>query len=992
LNSCLQELEHLARSETGCRKAAWVKTLFYSAVAAVEDYKTCGLKTDLHVDKTSWVSRKIESSTIHVNPENCGALYDRSTNPRGSYCLTLTTVENVLGRKLDRSWEQKVLKRNIGHHEWSVAAIILGMNSMRSDLLLAIIEANWFELPLFYWIEGLSNIILAVRRCPWIKGVADDVMAGYDLRKILNCCDRTKGDADWDNVKDKMFSEGNIHFAIDKEGRLDRDLWKTQAVSLTQRICDLAVQRLVTESDIPSIQDWWDSRWGWSPSGSTSSKSKVHSIIDQDGRLEKQTRGNKKAVLEQRQSDYMAKVLTLQPGDVARGSTKQEPGNKLRDLEAQTDEAFFVSSYASLGIEKSMNIEGMIGKQTPNDIAQWVLSSNRLSRNDCWLSMDYKAFNLHHEQRDICNIDYCFMNSWNKFGYSEVMKKEKMECCLWSGRAHSNRFLKLKDDWSRSLNGLWSGHRNTSRDNTILHKVYSDMALLDMSKLLGRKIMPKDVNIHGDDEDLKFSHWIETLLYYTVHKLQNHVLKASKQMAGVVHEFLQRIAVPNKHVLRPMWSMLAQTASGNWYKENFVWYGACIQSISDNCWELFCRGMPFKWARRLAVNTLNAQLRVPLDDGLWKKMEWWQYRHGENGHPLWVGTPGLRKKAPKLTPKVIPNMAVSCNASTAWLSKLEKRVNIWLSERQRQSYLDESRADSYNKMYIKNRIDNQKVDAKDGWPERETEITDSMLDKGYIEEMPMNLVLSEISAQPGDRRPASMDEVASRFGMDAKFIESVGGMNVVISRLHPKYAMRYEQPAEVRLVDWRYHRADDAITSWASNTQAISIKHPQPSVRTCENYYSNLNRKLYLAPNMAGKTTATERWIKQGLRCMDIDNIHELRNLETRAVDGWVSTSLSEQLAADYINKHVLGGAYDRITTQRVNRHLVDILDARVNYLHIVVVDPGIKVLLQRGKARNWTSDLVFEKYNRWKEQTESLINKLKRNGFNNISYNVDFD
>lgn len=305
-------------------RVAWVKTLFYNSVASAEDYKAVGATVNMDIEGGyAWVD--IKHVHRHINPENCIKWYDRSMNPRGSYCLSLTTVVEILGRQLTEEWEQFLLNVNIGYAEWSVAAMILGINSLALDLKAAIIKGGWHKVPLELWHIVIKPKLTALRRCPWILGAESITCPGYYLRKMLNCTGRVKGDADWDKVLDNSCDNMRIHFSIDNSGKLNRQKWIVLERKMLEAICEEVVSSVCDSGQIPDMNEWWESRFGWCPSGSTSSKAKVAEIIAQDARLDNTIRGNKKTVIEQRGSLYPWMILNTKPADWARGSTKTEP-------------------------------------------------------------------------------------------------------------------------------------------------------------------------------------------------------------------------------------------------------------------------------------------------------------------------------------------------------------------------------------------------------------------------------------------------------------------------------------------------------------------------------------------------------------------------------------------------------------------------------------------------------------------------------------------
>jgi len=80
--------------------------------------------------------------------------------------LTITTVYEVLQRA-PNSWERELMGANLGHMQWSVAAMILGINSLSAaHRRLLIDEYHMHWVPLNLWRVVFKDWIVALRRCP----------------------------------------------------------------------------------------------------------------------------------------------------------------------------------------------------------------------------------------------------------------------------------------------------------------------------------------------------------------------------------------------------------------------------------------------------------------------------------------------------------------------------------------------------------------------------------------------------------------------------------------------------------------------------------------------------------------------------------------------------------------------------------------------------------------------------------------------------------
>lgn len=950
----------------GPLEGSWVKTLYLNALAGAEDYLRCGIAV-----APPRVSAERPKRLAHVNPELCAHRFSRGDVPRGSYPLTLTTTFTVLGRA-PQPWEQECMGANLGYAEWSIAAFILGVNCLEPDIIQYIVTNMMHWVPLKDWNKEFKTWSTAVRRCPKLVGVQDN-LAGYHLRKLFNVCIRTKDDADWNTEKYNRTDGTRVHFACDGL-KLSRQRWRVLLNPILRRLTDDVVATTILAEKLPTMEEWWNSRWGWAPSGSTSRRHLIAQAASVDTRLGPQARPGKKTIVETLPDDFPETILAGRAGDVARASTKNEPGEKNRALYAHMDEAFYIASYASLHVEKFMNTGGMVGKQTPADVARWLAASNQMLGGEVWASLDYADFNQGHETIDMFSLDINFARAWKRRASSHPSCARRAQCSIWIALSHLRRFVTWEPGvTSRIFGGLWSGHRNTARDNTILHKAYAEVAFAQLREFLPHATRSFEAYC-GDDEDVKHGSFTSALLYYLIHDLNGHALGPAKQMAGSTHEFLQRIAVPGQHTIRPLFAMLAQTASGNWYKDNFTWYGNAVGSVSDNCWELHVRGMPIRWARRLAAETLNAMMRVPTAEG-WHKLEWWAMRNGSRGHPLWAGLSGDVMEQPALTAKLPPALGVPTRATDAWIRKLE-RYAPGASQAQWDTYRKELAADSYGKVLTEARLEAQRRETLESWPPRYSIIPEAEFGRSAPSPPPFQQVLAELTAQPGDRRPASIDEIASRFGMDARFLQLAGGFKEVLPRLPPEMAARYEEPCQVRLVDWRYYAADPAITSWATNTQAVAMRHPRgelpPSFRPLESRHT---LRIWLAPNLAGKTTYIKQQRDAGHAVIDGDEI--LNGVEgLRQLMRWGRHH--PQVDPRAVWEHV-EAALDRAGAQEITWQVCPSVwlpsrEVRDFSIIVSIVDPGLTTLVARGANRWWSPEATAQRYNKWKRQTQLFI------------------
>ncbi|GFM95113.1 RNA-dependent RNA polymerase [viral metagenome] len=879
----------------------------------------------------------------------------------------MTTVFSVLDRE-PVLWERELWAVNAGHPEWSAAAIVLGLNCMPPSVLAWLVERRIQQLPLNIWRTELKPFMDAIRRCPRLVNCTASPVEVLSLRKMLNCTWRDKTEADWEEQERVRMHEPAVHMALLPNGLLSRNAWRQM---MDTELHELAMRVIGQQTDgvqQPGLLEWWDSRWAWAPSGSTSNRHLFAGLIASDDRLDTGARAGKKAAFEEMDDAAVLRVLLSPPIDVARASTKPEPGGKQRPLFASDDENFMVASYASLNIEKFMNVDGIVGKQTPADVAEWAVRSHNLQLGTTWLSLDYSAYNEGHELIDLYTLNMALGRAWLTAGPATRASLERALCCRWVARAHMNAWISRDGVLKRAISGLFSGHRNTARDNSLLHGAYAKVATR-CALYVDECAASLYAAYCGDDEDAEFTDWIAALHYYVIHRLCGHEMKPSKQMAGRQHEFLQRVFVPGEHPLRPLWAMLAQTASGNWYSDTFIWYEMAIPAVSDNCWGLHVRGMPLVWARRLAVETLNAMMRTPSPtDAGWDKLEWWKYRNGKQPHPLWHGLGNECHIPPALVEKVPPGVGASGRATDAWIRKQRRRFTLQDPLRW-DEYRRECMTESYNKLYTRVRVDQQATKAKTDWPARESAIPLCDFAIGELQPISAHRLYDMCAAQPGDRRPVSTDELAARFGVDAKLLQLIGGFHEMLTQLAPHEASLYENPLEERQIDLRLYKTDDALTSWAKNTAAVvtyykPIPHPLPLPKLGMSLQTAPTLHVMLAPNLAGKTT----YVHDRSGVLDGDLLlleHEGWRQRLRLTRKWPWAQDAAMMSQAVWNACVRRQANTIVWQVGLSTWLAPRSHRAFDVL-VTLVDPGIAELIRRGLNRCWSPEMTAKRYQRW--------------------------
>lgn len=898
--------------------------------------------------------------------------------------LTVTTVFTVLARAPNK-WETELLYVNKGTPEWAVAAIIVGMNSMHGQVRDYLIESGMHYTPLSKWRDVYKGWANAVRRCPILEGAPDasfeDVLI---IRKIFNCTYRSKEEADWEAEKRRRIYDMPVHFGLNGDGLLSRSAWEKDLVKTVQQLAFEIVGEVIAQARLDNMQDWWNARWAWCPNGSSSLRAATNDVKAADDRLGTGARPSKKAVFEELPDNFASVMLTAYPYQyVARASTKPEPGGKARALYAVGDPEFVISGYASVHIEKHMNIWGIKAKQTPADVVHWAATHMTAAARTRWLSLDYSDYNTEHEASTLRLLNTVLAAAWKTLGAGKDYVHDKVKCAAWAGRAHCNKWVSHDGEMWRAYSGLYSGDRDTARDNTLLHGVYSRMAL-QYTKLFDAKAAFHDANYTGDDEDSLMTDWVSCLNYMLVHRLMNFVLKPEKQMcSSEVHEFLQRMTTSIGLPTRPIFATLAQFASGNWYTDVYAWYDTTVQAVSDNVWEMVTRGMPIQMARRLAVETINASMRVPTDDG-WRRLEWWSFRHGSvNQHPLWVGTRGPRGVQPTLQAKPVPATAAKGQATKAWIA-IKKRDLPVQDEKGWRLYSQHCLKEGYASLYVKERAFQHKRFALEEWPERIN--TPQDLDAPAPPRFSPEQVAAMVRSNPVDRRPAKMDEVLARMGLDAPMVNALGGLTRVLGHMHPSIMQYYSSPEAEGYVPVPMQWEDGALRSWygasaigkvdAYKRYNTMLQRAFPLLdfggcSTVDPVDGRQIKTIFMAPNAGGKTTFCEanKW------CVDMDQVISKLHLTPKVkVTAKLGGMPKDRVVTMALEDVLMRQGRTALATQMELTDFLEPYCRRGFKVQLVLINVQRDRLLERMASRGWDYDKSMRRIMRWQGAVQRVL------------------
>nr|UYL95676.1 MAG: polyprotein [Nanning Totiv tick virus 4] len=655
--------------------------------------------------------------------------------------------------------------------------------------------------------ETLSLMMEICRQQASIGGHALDREAFYWIRKYKNLTGRRKGICDVELERSRMYPSysyrvlGRIGYTV---SRLE---YLSKFASNGQRVADMLVSRIVDMGRIDTIEKWWERRINNVASGSSSNRHLLDPYIKLEPEITDKDRPNKKSVMEVVPVDYYKKILSAIPCMIARRSTKNEPGRKQRALYAVNDEAVIISAYASQSAEKAMNFWGMCPLQRPIDVLQWWKDARHTHAPNVWLSADYSDFNKEHSTIELSLLNLFIAKAWCRKMKEGAARRAKVACSVWVALSQWNRYVKTEEgELQRIFSGLFSGSRDTARDNTLLHCIYNRIIVEWLDENIPNWGQIVSLYMCGDDEDVKLSDMQAAAYYYFALTHLGWHANDAKQMCGLhSHEFLQKFPHDTKGCIGPISSMIAALCSGQWYVKPGMQQDNAIAALSDQMWELVVRGADIEFVYHLAIDLLNDYMQVrPGPNTPKKKLEWWKFRlHSQEIPPQYllrwqpadIGTRILWKMSSDQTDGMekppqtffysqraakLPHLATQ-----SWCNRWFKLFQEYGKEHMFPQYIKDMKANSYGSLFHTSTQKEKRKWLLEQWPSRSS-ITLSMhatVTQKLKYHHSMVMQLHERAAellltleQEGDRTvPETTAQILAKNGADTIMYELLGG-------------------------------------------------------------------------------------------------------------------------------------------------------------------------------------------------------------------------
>jgi len=574
----------------------------------------------------------------------------------------------------------------VGELDYAVAALLIWLTTETGKYVTA--ELPIHRVPLSAWPNEVKAYANEARRLGQVFGRGPgELTHAFGLRRLVSLAGRTDDEADWVKELAERTTTTTAKRAF-HNGYVSSAAYRFYRKKTLAEVATHVVRKLRWSEG--GIDDYFERRWWHTPRGTTSRGGDVKRELKELGitELDLELRPVKPTVMEMLKKQELIDRIGL-PRAVARGSTKPEPGMKKRALLALDDDASFIAGYASSGIEGSTKLGGMVLQQTPSDVAEWV--SFDIGPHVWRVSNDYTNFNILHSLRSMQLVDEHLAREWMKV--SDTWARDKVRAHLWVSESYNDAWITCPAGEERIMCGLWSGHRNTARDNTILHLVYLRCVQSVMRELFGQSGITMKERICGDDETLAYSDWTAAVMHTLVADALGFESQVSKGLLSRRHdEFLQLMRFPGRLPRYPVANTILTFCSGNWYKDPVRNLDTTVKDISDHVWDMILGGVPHQTGQRLAIQVLNYLMQVKDDTGKLVQLEWWKHRSSNpGGHPLWgIGGDVLVPEVPVPTPpKGLPkNGAVdsTIREEKAWEAIGHHRRDQIVNERAWQSY------------------------------------------------------------------------------------------------------------------------------------------------------------------------------------------------------------------------------------------------------------------------------------------------------------------
>lgn len=671
----------------------------------------------------------------------------------------ITVVESFLHRWPDEiDYLCLMLNSNIGMREVAVCNLILFSATDFHKTKKFLYESNLVKISLDRWLD-VKDEFSKIRQTGWLTEDWYDWDYALLTRRLLSLVGRNNEEADWDEQRNTFNNPARKPRRMFTGQRWSAKAYNEARFKSLTEIADRVAKTMERKDD--ELISWWKRRWYNTPSGSSSISKEV--VREKYAELQlKQFEVDKKIAAEVYSEEDLMKWLTEDSYILARCSTKHENGYKNRALQAGNDENSFITSYASDGVEHNYKAKGVVISQKPKDVAEWL--GLQLCNKRRWhVSYDYDAWNTQVDNRDQAFLNYSVAEKLADRYPGDKWASDKAACNFWVAQSNNRQFLKVKDETYRTYWGLYSGSRNTARDNSLIHEMYQDVILQSLTNMTGSHYdVAKKSRKSGDDETMILGSKLECALYVRIVEETGYVGKRAKLMIAEGNsEFLQLSLNSEGKPVYPVAPVIATFSSGNWYKQPVRDLPAVVPALCDQLWNMVREGCDYTFCREILARTADWFMQVPIAEGRhlvdWKAYKWFK----DVAHPM----------LPECNTGLdIPNITIenfyNVHDTKATTDSIESELKWWKMFDFK--YAEEERKERSLKSFqksIRKELDGQYCEeARRVFKERLSNTVLEIFPLVKVEKEPLHLTLQKkMAGGSGERNPPSFDEICVRY-------------------------------------------------------------------------------------------------------------------------------------------------------------------------------------------------------------------------------------
>jgi len=652
---------------------------------------------------------------------------------------------------------------NRGVMEMAICNLLMFMMVDKEKMKHWLEETNMIALPISEWLACKADFDLA-RQTGWVSQHTFDLDFALKLRRATSLCGRSLDEADWAEQKENFRKTRHKPRMALEAGWWSTTTYEQLKDEKLRLVASKAVASVNRRKD--TLSEWWKRRWYHTPGGSSS--------IDKDRVREENVEAglkhfevDKKVAAECYTYEEVISWIQDSPAVVARASTKHEPGFKNRALQAGNDEHSFISSYASDGMEHAYKEEGVVISQKPSDVAEWY--GLQMCNPDAWqISYDYESYNMQNLNEDMALLNFFIAEAYLEKETEYAL--DKAICAWWTGESCMTQFLKRTGEDYRTFKGLFSGTRNTARDNSLLHQVYQHIILHNLSQLTGRHYDMKKTRKSGDDETAEVGSELEAVLYVrTVEETGFSGKRAKMLIAKGNSEFLQLALDSKRKPVYPIAPVIATFTSGNWYKQPVRDIPNIVPSLRDQIWNMVREGLDQKFGQQLLYRTADWFMQVPVDGEL-LKIDWMHYLDTtRNPHPL------LPDKKGENWPTITLDMERKLDSNRATQDSLDSEEQWWeLLDREGENLEKKERTTTSFARSIRKSLDADYCRQMGSKAKLRKSFT-PVIYTAKLEEPSWTDMTKKTAGGSGPRHKQSLEEVCISMGMPPRLIRRVLG-------------------------------------------------------------------------------------------------------------------------------------------------------------------------------------------------------------------------